>query len=142
MYYQVIPFCFRKFETCVCFSIVFIRSVTAIISNYIYVIYFWLTSFISSEKYNGQSKISMCKMPPISLTKAYNYCLWIVCLSTRYTISYPFRHFLCFKMTFCDVFEGYYFWKKSILLFEKSYFFWEKMFFSLLVTPVLPVSSP
>ena len=71
----------------------------------------------------------MCKMPPISLTKAYNYCLWIVCLSTRYTISYPFRHFLCFKMTFCDVFEGYYFLKKSILLFEKSYFFLRKNVF-------------
>ena len=29
-----------------------------------------------------------------------------------------------------------------ILLFEKSYILWEKMYLSLLVTPILPVSSP
>ena len=41
----------------------------------------------------------MRKMPAISLFKAYNYCLGIVYLNTRYNISYPFRYLPCFKMT-------------------------------------------
>ena len=41
----------------------------------------------------------MRKMPTTSLSKPYNYRLWIVYLKTRYNISYPFRHLVCFKMT-------------------------------------------
>ena len=71
------------------------------------------------------------KMPTTSLPKAYNYCLWIVYLNTRYNISYPFRHLLCFKMTvvWCiwrklflkEVYLS--FCLKNVTFFEKKYFF-------------------
>ena len=63
---------------------------------------------INQLKINGKSEISMRNMPTNSLSKAYNYRLWIVNLNTRYNISSPFRHSLCL---------GHYFWKKSIYPF-------------------------
>ena len=70
-------------------------------------------------------------MPKTSLSKAYNYRLWIVYLNSRYNISYPFRHLLCFKMTvvWCiwrklflkEVYLS--FCLKNVTFFEKKYFF-------------------
>ena len=88
---------------------------------------------INQLKINGKSEISMRNMPTNSLSKAYNYRLWIVNLNTRYNISSPFRHSLCL---------GHYFWKKSIYPFIWKLRFLRKNVFSLLVTPILLVSSP
>ena len=83
-------------------------------------------------------------MPTTSLSKAYNYRLWIVYLNTRYNISYPFRHLLCFKMTVVWCIWRTLFLKGVYLSFclKKVTFFEKKCFFFLLVTPILPVSSP
>ena len=62
--------------------------------------------------FNGQRKILMRnqfvesiqlpfgnRVPKHKLWKAYHYRLRIVHQNTRYKISYPFRHLLCFKKT-------------------------------------------
>ena len=65
----------------------------------------------------------MRKMPTTSLSKANNYRLWIVYPNTRYNISYPFRHLLCFKMK-----DVWCIWR-TLFLKEVYRFVWKLRFF-------------
>ena len=81
----------------------------------------------------------MGKMPTTSLSKAYNYHLLVVYLNTRL----PLQTLALLQNGSCVIYLKDIIFERSLLcICLKKVTFFEKKSFSLLVTPILLVSSP